>query len=197
MKKSELLSVQMQQECMNRISRIIRKKSSEIEESGGNFSGDELGELLSREVYDVLLKTCAGEFASSSNMLSQYADKIQMNGVGELRMRTDTIEYTVKEVRRVEREPKGFIEHIGSWFGKTYYGHTAKDVKKYSSIQLGVNEQQTMALARDQLNILFEEAVPGLMEKIGNHFMEPIVELHQKASRSIRGAEEALERLKC
>lgn len=182
---------------MNRISRIIRKKSSEIEESGGNFSGDELGELLSREVYDVLLKTCAGEFASSSNMLSQYADKIQMNGVGELRMRTDTIEYTIKEVRRVEREPKGILEHIGSLFGKTYFGHTAKDVKKYSSIQLGVNEQQTMALARDQLNILFEEAVPGLMEKIGNHFMEPIVELQQKASRSIRGAAQTLERLKC
>ena len=54
-----------------------------------------------------------------------------------------------------------------------------------------------MALARDQLNILFEEAVPGLMEKISNHFMEPIVELQQKASRSIRGAAEALERLKC
>lgn len=70
-------------------------------------------------------------------------------------------------------------------------------MKKYSSIQLGINEQQTMALARDQLNILFEEAVPGLMEKISNHFMEPIVELQQKASRSIRGAAEALERLKC
>lgn len=195
--RSELVSVQMQQECMKRIGRIIRRKSSEVEESGENFSGDELGELLSREVYDVLLKTCAGEFASSSSVLSQYADKIQMNGVGGLKMRTDTIEYTVKEVKRVEREPKGIWENVCSFFGKTYYGHKAKDVKKYSSIQLGINEQQTMALARDQLNILFEEAVPGLMEKISNHFMEPLMELQQKASRSIRGAAEALERLKC
>jgi len=195
--KSELLSVQMQQACMNKISRIIRKKSSEIEESGEALGADELGELLSREVYDVLLKTCMGEFASSSEILSQYADKIQINSVGELKMRTDTIEYTVKEVKRVEREPKGIWENLTSFFGKKYYTARTNDIKKYSSIQLGVNEQQVMALARDQLNTLFEEEVPRLMGKIGGHFMEPIVELQERASQCIRKAEKELEMLRC
>ncbi len=195
--KSDLLSEQMKQDCINRIGRIIRQKSSDIQNKKETIQGEELAKLLSNEIYQVMLKTCAGEFAGVSNILSQYTNSLQISNVGELKMRTDKIEYTVKEARRVERDPNGLFENIASFFGKKYYTTHTADVTKYSTIELGVNEQQIIALVKDQINMLFEEEVPTMMKKISSHFIAPIIEVQETASSSIHKTIAVLENLKC
>lgn len=195
-RKDELVT-QMQHQCLTKINRVIRQKSSEVEEEKVSISGGELTQILSEEVYKVLLNTCVGEFSESSTILSQYTEKLRMAEVGELKMREDEIQYTLKKVVKKIREPKGILEHIGDFFGKTYYSHDVEDEKRTSIVQLGVNEQQIMTLAKDRLFELFESEVPGLMQRICEHIMQPILELHDAAQAEIENAISRLEELQC
>lgn len=195
--RSDELLTQMHHQCLTKISRIIRQKGNEIEGKGDGISGEELTRILSEEVYKVLLETCVGEFSESNNILSQYTEKLRLENVGELKMRTDEISYTLHEVVRVQRDPEGVWEHIRSFFGKEYYTHKVKEVEKKSTVQLGVNEQQIMAIAKDRLSELFESEVPDLMKKICDHVMEPIMKVHKVAENYIVDTISGLEALKC
>ncbi len=195
--RSDELLTQMHHQCLTKISRIIRQKGNEIEGKGDGISGEELTRILSEEVYKVLLETCVGEFSESNNILSQYTEKLRLENVGELKMRTDEITYTLHEVVRVQRDPEGVWEHIRSFFGKEYYTHKVKEVEKKSTVQLGVNEQQIMAIAKDRLSELFESEVPDLMKKICDHVMEPIMKVHKIAENYIVDTISGLEALKC
>lgn len=195
--RSDELLVQMQHQCLTKISRIIRQKGNEVEGNESVVNGEELTRILSEEVYKILLNTCVGEFSQSNSILSKYTEKLRLENVGELKMRTDEITYTLHKVVKVPRPPKGFFEHIGSIFGKEYYKSDIKDIEKKSTIQLGVNEQQILGLAKDRLAELFESEVPGIMKNICDCIMEPILEVHQVAEEYIGGAVARLETLKC
>ena len=196
--KNELLIEEIQSKCMNRIRHVIREKSNEIENKESSISAEELESLLNKEVYQVLSHACIGEFIQSGEILSKYTQELKVGSVGELKMKTDTIEYTVQKIVSVPREPQGLLEHLGSFFlDKTYYRREAGTEKETSIVALGVNEQQIMAAARERVAALFEETVPSMMEKISKHFMEPMIQLLESAEESIGGTIIELEQLKC
>lgn len=195
--RSDELLVQMQHQCLTRINRIIRQKSNEVEDKENAITGEALTRMLSEEVCKVLRETCVGEFSESCDILSQYTEKLQLENVGELKMRTDEITYTLHKVVRVSRNPEGIWEHVCSWFGKQYYRSDVQDVEKKSTVQLGVNEQQIQALAKDRLAELFESEVPDMMKKICDYIIKPIMEMHELAEEHIENAISGLEKIKC
>lgn len=195
--RNDMLLEQMKQQCRNRMDRLIRRKTAEVEQKKSSVRAGELEKLLSREIYKVLLSSCAGEFASGQQILSDYAEKIRMEGMGDLEMKKDRITYTVHNVERRERDPDGILEHIGSFFGKKYYKTRNETQEKVSEFDIGVNEQQILNMAYGQLNVLFDTEVPKLMQKIGGGYLMQITGLIQAASRCIQETKTELESLKC
>lgn len=195
--RSDELLVQMQHQCLTRINRIIRQKSNEVEGNGSAITGEALTQMLSEEICKVLRETCIDEFSESCDILSQYTEKLQLENVGELKMRTDEITYTLHKVVRVSRDPEGLWEHVCSFFGKQYYRSDVKDVEKKSMVKLGVNEQQIQTLAKDRLAELFESEVPDMMKKICDYIIKPIMEMHELAEEYIENAISGLEKIEC
>lgn len=196
--KRELFIEQVQPECLERLGRIIREKSNEIESQETSISAAELGNLLSREIYQVLSHACVGEFAKSSEILSKYTEKLSIGSVEELKVKTDTIEYKVQRVVSEPRDPQGLWEHLGAFFlDKEYYRSTVKTDIETSVISLGVNEQQVMAAARDKLNGLFKETVPNMVKEIGEQLMVPMIKALKEADESIKDTMANLEAMRC
>ena len=196
--RGALLTEEMQSKCVNRISHLIREKSNEIENQKSVISAAELEALLNEEVYKTLAHACIGEFAKSGEILSKYTQELKVGSVGELKMKTDTIEYTVRKVNTVPRQPKGLFEHLGALFlDKTYYKTEVGTGKETQTVALGVNEQQIMATARQKVAALFDDVVPSMMEKISKHIVEPMIQLLENGEDSIRGTMTELEQLKC
>lgn len=196
--QSRELLLEMKSQCLMQIGRIVRQKSSEVEEKEIVIKKEELTQMLSKEVYRILLNACIGEFSeNTSHLLSQYMEDLQLGNIGELKMRSDEIKYTLHKVVQDPRDPEGIWEHVCSWFGKKYHTSRVIDINKTSKVQLGINEGQVLKLATDSLDQLFESKVPGMMKKICEHIMQPIMELHKKAVESIDSTISELEKIKC
>jgi tRNA U34 5-carboxymethylaminomethyl modifying GTPase MnmE/TrmE len=192
---SDLLLSQMYQDCMNRVDILIRQKAAQVEETGTSVTAEELGTMLSEEIYKVLLNTCADEFTNSSQILSDYT--VHLEGMSDIKQKKDVITYTVKTVERIPRDPEGLFEHIGHFFGKQYYNIHRDTEERFTEIDLGVNEQQVMSIAHGQLNRLFQEEVPGLMKKISERYLQQISKLFQASVETLKKTQAELEGLKC
>ncbi len=192
-RNSSLLDA-MHQQCRSRVDTLIRQKTMEIEKDGKPISAEELSTAVSREIYDVLLETCAKEFSSIGQVLSDYKDKLQLEGLGDLKMKKDTIEYTVTVVNRERRDPDGLFEHIGAFFGKEYYRTTTHEESRSSSFNIGVNEQSIMVLTHGQMEKLFSDQVPGMMERLAGRYMKDLSDLMERADQCIQTAKKSLQK---
>ena len=184
----------MHQQCRSRVDTLIRQKTAEIEKNGETINAEELGKAVSQEIYDVLLKTCAKEFSSGGQVLSDYKDTLQLDGLGDLKMKKDTIEYTETVVDRVERDPDGLLETIGSVFGKTYYRTRVREKKRQTSVDVGVNEQEIMTLTHGLMGKLFSDEVPGMMKRLAERYMKEITGPLDNAAKCIMTAKESLQK---
>lgn len=180
---------------MNRVDTLIRQKVLEVEQNKTAITPEELGTLLSQEIYQVLLHTCADEFASSVEILSDYA--VRMDGISGIEQKKDIIEYTIQTVDWVERDPEGVIENVSAFLGKKYHRAICRTETLTHEIELGVNEQQAISLAHDQLNKLFRTEVPGLMKKISDQYLSQISKLLDASYGQIQTTHKDLEGLKC
>lgn len=186
----------MQQESLSRVDALVRQKTAEVERTKEAVTAEKLGELLSQEIYQVLLRTCASEFASSGKeVLDGF--KVHMDGISGIEQKKDIIAFEIQTVDRVERDPDGIIEHVTSFFGKKFYTLQRGTRTETHEIELGVNGQQAISLAHDQLDKLFREEVPGLMKKIGDQYLLRISKLLEAASEQIKQTRQEMEMLKC
>lgn len=196
--KNDLVMSEMQGKCSTAAAKIIRKKVEEIEHSGITVSEEELADLLNTEVYNIIVKTCLGEFAKTEQVLTKFTNKLKMENVGTLEMRQDTIEYEIQEVVRCSRSPRGLRERAGAFFlNKSYYTSSVNTVKKTSKIDLGVNTNQIQAITQDQINQLFAEEVPSMMLAISDHILEPVLETVRISNEEINHTIAELENLRC
>ena len=62
-----------------------------------------------------------------------------------IRKKTEKHVYEVTETESYERDPSGFFEHIGSFFGKRYYGRRQVTRQKELIIDLGFNAEEVFA----------------------------------------------------
>lgn len=192
----DLLLSQMQQECLMRTDALIRQKVRDVEQNKSAVTPEELGALLSQEIYQVLLRTCASEFTlSGKEILANY--KVSMEGISGIEQKKETIEYEIQTVNWVERDPEGIVENLSSLFGKTYYRAERGTKTMTHEIDLGVNEHQTITLAHDQLNKLFQTEVPGLMKKISDQYLSQVSKLLDASSTQIQRTRQELEKLRC
>lgn len=198
-KKATLMIRDAKDECSQKMTNLIREKSKEVEKTKESFSAVDLNQILSKVVYETVMDACKKQFDALAQMtkLSGYQEKLKLDSIGDLAMRQDKISYTYKRVIEVERDPRGFFEHIGAFFGKDYYTHRTIGETREKTIDLGVNVQEIQAKAHSSLEKILEKQAPQLIQEIIDYYSAPLREMQSKALAAIQTAEKELEQLKC
>lgn len=186
-------------ECSQKVASLIQEKSKGVEETKEPFSAADLNQILSKVVYETVMDACKKQFDAMAQMtkLSCYQEKLKLDSIGDLAMRQDKISYTYKRVIEVERDPRGFFEHIGAFFGKDYYTHRTIGETREKTIDLGVNVQEIQAKAHSSLEKILEKQAPQLIQEIIDYYSAPLREMQDEAFDAIQTAEKELEQLKC
>lgn len=200
MKKKAALTIRdAKDECSQKVAGLIQEKSKEVEETKEPFSAADLKQILSKVVYETVMDACKKQFDAMAQMtkLSGYQEKLKLDSIGDLAMRQDKISYTYKRVIEVERDPRGFFEHIGAFFGKDYYTHRTIGETREKTIDLGVNVQEIQAKAHSSLEKILEKQAPQLIQEIIDYYSAPLREMQDEAFDAIQTAEKELEQLKC
>lgn len=200
MKKKAALTIRdAKDECSQKVASLIQEKSKEVEKTKESFSAADLNQILSKVVYETVMDACKKQFDALAQMtkLSGYQEKLKLDSIGDLAMRQDKISYTYKRVIEVERDPRGFFEHIGAFFGKDYYTHRTIGETREKTIDLGVNVQEIQAKAHSSLEKILEKQAPQLIQEIIDYYSAPLREMQSKALAAIQTAEKELEQLKC
>lgn len=200
MKKKAALTIRdAKDECSQKVASLIQEKSKEVEETKEPFSAADLNQILSKVVYETVMDACKKQFDAMAQMtkLSGYQEKLKLDSIGDLAMRQDKISYTYKRVIEVERDPRGFFEHIGAFFGKDYYTHRTIGETREKTIDLGVNVQEIQAKAHSSLEKILEKQAPQLIQEIIDYYSAPLREMQDEAFDAIQTAEKELEQLKC
>lgn len=198
-KKATLMIRDAKDECSQKMTNLIREKSKEVEKTKESFSAADLNQILSKVVYETVMDACKKQFDALAQMtkLSGYQEKLKLDSIGDLAMRQYKISYTYKRVIEVERDPRGFFEHIGAFFGKDYYTHRTIGETREKTIDLGVNVQEIQAKAHSSLEKILEKQAPQLIQEIIDYYSAPLREMQSKALAAIQTAEKELEQLKC
>lgn len=198
-KKAALTIRDAKDECSQKVASLIQEKSKKVEETKEPFSAADLKQILSKVVYETVMDACKKQFDAMEQMtkLSGYQEKLKLDSIGDLAMRQDKISYTYKRVIEVERDPRGFFEHIGAFFGKDYYTHRTIGETREKTIDLGVNVQEIQAKAHSSLEKILEKQAPQLIQEIIDYYSAPLREMQSKALAAIQTAEKELEQLKC
>lgn len=200
MKKKAALTIRdAKDECSQKVASLIQEKSKKVEETKEPFSAADLKQILSKVVYETVMDACKKQFDAMAQMekLSGYQEKLKLDSIGDLAMRQDKISYTYKRVIEVERDPRGFFEHIGAFFGKDYYTHRTIGETREKTIDLGVNVQEIQAKAHSSLEKILEKQAPQLIQEIIDYYSAPLRKMQDKALAAIQTAEKELEQLKC
>lgn len=200
MKKKAALTIRdAKDECSQKVASLIQEKSKKVEETKEPFSAADLKQILSKVVYETVMDACKKQFDAMAQMekLSGYQEKLKLDSIGDLAMRQDKISYTYKRVIEVERDPRGFFEHIGAFFGKDYYTHRTIGETREKTIDLGVNVQEIQAKAHSSLEKILEKQAPQLIQEIIDYYSAPLREMQDEALDAIQTAEKELEQLKC
>lgn len=200
MKKKAALTIRdAKDECSQKVASLIQEKSKKVEETKEPFSAADLKQILSKVVYETVMDACKKQFDAMAQMekLSGYQEKLKLDSIGDLAMRQDKISYTYKRVIEVERDPRGFFEHIGAFFGKDYYTHRTIGETREKTIDLGVNVQEIQAKAHSSLEKILEKQAPQLIQEIIDYYSAPLREMQDEAFDALQTAEKELEQLKC
>ena len=195
--RNDYLQSKMLNECMSAITETVTQKAREVESGGAGITGEDLQRIVSSKIYETIMKTCAEEFSGSEAILSGYSDSLKVGNVSGLEMRRDTITYKCQVSESYERDPDGLFEHIGAFFGKTYYGTRTRTIEEHRSVDLGSNLQQVLPEIRERIDSIFREKVPGIMKRIADEFIAPVAQVREDSGREIHSAVSALTNLKC
>lgn len=113
--------------------------------------------LVNEKIYAITKKLFAN--ASFAKVINASGKLSRL----KLERQYETQEYEVPKPVIYERDPDGFWEHVGSFFGKKYYGVSQKMIKRKNRIDLGYDLEGAYAKACATFKELINENVGNLM----------------------------------
>ena len=137
-------TTKLQRLVSSKAKREVQKKSfewdEEINNTGKEITAAELSMRISKITEEVLKKELSeeiGDIIADFEIKQVHGFNIQMSE--GIKLEKQTIKQKYKEYVREERSPDGIIEHIKSFFGKTYYRMVAHDREKEVVVNIGTN----------------------------------------------------------
>ncbi len=178
-----------------RVLDIVGKAKSEVESGGKTVSGQELSDRVNQAVAETVQKVCLEEALNQSGAVQPI--EIKLTGIGDMKMKQDRIPYQHISVHQVERDPQGIFEKIGSkWFHKTYYTSEKRTETRYSTFDIGVNDNEVAQNIVLQLESVFSGEVDHYIDYLTKGYYGPVETLQRRTTDEIRTAIAGLEEMR-
>lgn len=173
---------------------IVSKSKAKVEKEGSVISEEQLSAEIVEAVNAIVGKVCLEEAISHTANVPDL--NIEITGIGDMKMRRDRIAYEHTSVHKIQRDPKGLFEHIGDKLGKKYYTSESRTETRYSTFDIGVNDNEIAQNIVLQLDTVFNSTVEEYLNGLTQGYYEPVEILEQETVREITGAINRLEELR-
>lgn len=178
-----------------KILEIVGKAKAEVEKNGSSISEEELSERINQAIIDTIQKVCIEEAISQSEAVPNI--EIKLTGIGDMKMRQDRIPYEYVSVHQVRRDPSGLVEKFRHKLFKTeFYTTKSRTETRYSTFDIGVNDNEIAQNIVLQLGTIFSSTVEKYIEYLTKGYYEPVEKLQRKTTNEINKAISELEGMK-
>lgn len=178
-----------------KILEIISAAKVEVERESIAVTEQELSDRIRSAILGVIQKVCIDESISKVEQIPNL--DIKLKGIGDMKMRQDNIPYEYVSVRQVTRPAEGLWEKAGEFFlKKEYYTSYSKTETRFSTFDIGVNDNEIANNIVLQLGTVFESSINGYIEYLTKGYYEPIEILERKTTSAITSSIKQLEGMK-
>ena len=167
-----------------KILEIIGQAKAQVESNGSSISEEELSDRINQAIIDTIQKVCIEEAISNSESVPDI--NIKLTGIGDMKMRQDRIPYEYVSVHQVRRDPSGIFEKVcHRIFKKEYHTSETRTETRYSTFDIGVNDNEIAQNIILQLGSIFSNTVEKYIEYLTKGYYEPIEILQRKTTNEI------------
>lgn len=167
-----------------KVMEILSVAKAQVEKEKKAISEDELCEKINKSIMDVISKICTEEAINQTEKIPDL--NINLSGIGDMRMKQDSIPYEYVTVREVPRPPKGLLEKAGKFLlNKQYYTTESRTETRYSTFDIGVNDNEIANNIILQLGSVFSSTIDGYIDFLTKGYYEPIEILEAKTTSEI------------
>ena len=175
-----------------KVMEILSVAKSQVERDRKEISESELSDQINKAVLEVIIKVCTEEAISQTEKIPDL--NLNLSGIGNMRMKQDSIPYEYVSVTEVPRPPKGLLEKAGKFFlKKEYYTTKSTTETRYSTFDIGVNDNEIANNIILQLGTAFSSTIDSYIGYLTKGYYEPIELLERKTTSEISSAITKLE----
>jgi hypothetical protein len=161
-----------------KIIEIVGKAKAEVEKTRNALGEEELSGRISQAMLDAIRKVCMEESIEKNGAVPEL--DIKLTGIGDMKMRQDRIPYEYTSVQQVHRDPSGLFEKIGhKFFKKEYYTSKTRTETRYSTFDIGVNDNEIAQNIVLQMETVFSDTVENYIGHLTRAYYEPIEKMQR------------------
>lgn len=192
--RKDIILEQIKSQVYYEVLKIVQKFKTKVEQDHVSVSEEEMSEEIDAVIASCIQKVCMDEALKTTENIQCL--EINLSGIGEMKMKQDKIAYEHVRIEQVQRDPRGVREHIGAFFGKTYYTSRSRTETRYSTFDIGVNDSDIAQNIMFKLEDIFRDVITSYIESIVDGYYRPIQELQTESVREIQKAVQRLNGLK-
>lgn len=164
---------------------IVSRAKAEVEkDSSAVVSEEMLSKEIDRAMNEAVKKVCVEEALSSMEKIPDL--DVNLTGIGDMKMRKDSIAYEHTSVHQVPRPASGFLEKVGeTFFHKEYHTWESRTETRYSTFDIGVNDNDIATNIIRQLDAFFTSTVEQFISGLTKGYYEPVELLKEETTAEI------------
>ncbi|HYE82378.1 MAG TPA: dynamin family protein [Clostridia bacterium] len=156
-------------ECNSSLSDVLFTMKSKVENDGSEISSEEISDNVWKIAAQNFSRIAGEEIGNFLDGFEQknYAISASQNiEIIDMKKKQDRIPYEFTEVYKERRDPNGIIEKVSNFFGKEYYTSKTKTTTRYSTFDIGVNDQEILLSIMNQFDSLMRPEIESKINKI-------------------------------
>jgi len=173
----EKRAARIQKNIFAEVSRRVAKSVSSWElevASGKSLNSKELSNRIANivnECFTEQYNKSVGEFIDGYK--SQFEANISIEVDAEFKKERKTLTQTYLESYVSERSPRGFFEHVGSFFGKSYYTSGTRERTITTEVELGTNLEDVIESIQKSLEPVVKQRILNELKKLQELYFLP------------------------
>lgn len=192
--REELLLQNLKVDVNQKVKKLLEKMKVEVDRSGQAVSGSKLNKEVSSIVQESVMTLCSEELHAHMGKVSSISFSLgEMTG---LEMKKGTVEQQRRIPTREKRSPQGLREHIGAFFGKSYYSSSSYTETEYHSFDLGANIAEVQKDVMSKIEATFSTQVETMFHDIFKNYYEPMKLFEKDLCETLTTTKKELEGLK-
>lgn len=179
---------------MDRITSLVQSAAHDVRKGGadGIHLNEGIGRIVTEEVANVMEEELREILEDYSNAMIHQEDYRQTGNI-HLNAKKETVERYVYEIRTVNRDPSGIIEHIEHFFFQTQF--TREEVRKRKiteSFVNGDNSSEVLKEIQDAVGTQIQDYVGTFVKNVRLQYFSQVDGLVEKIMSLLQALEEDL-----